>query len=78
MTRDYRSANVVNVAGAGCSINTLIPARIRVEALHAIYTGGVGVGRIYLAAGIEGGFEIRLIALWTALDYNFVVSITYM
>ena len=66
---------IVDVAGAGCSVDNLIPARIRVETLHAICAGGLCVGRVYLAACIEGGFEICLVVLWTALDYGSGVSL---
>ena len=34
--------------------------------MHAVYAGGVCVGRVYMATCIKSGFEVCLIALWTA------------
>ncbi len=64
--RLYRIANVVDIGIAGCGVDTLIIARVHVETLHTVYAGGVRVGRIYLATCIKSGFEVCLIALWTA------------
>ncbi len=65
-TFKHRSANGCNVAGAGYKVQTLMPARVRVETLHAIYARGVRVGRVDLATCIDGGFEIGLSVFWTA------------
>lgn len=62
----YRLAHVVDADGAGCFGDTLIPAWICVETLHAIYAWSLCVGRVDAAACIEGGFEDGLVALWTA------------
>ena len=40
-----------------------MPARIRVEALHAIDAGRVGKSRVYRAACVYGGFKVRLVCL---------------
>ena len=66
LPRHYRIANVVDIGIAGCGVDTLIPARIHVQTLHTVYAGGVCVGRVYLATCIQSGFEVCLIALWTA------------
>ena len=53
----------MHIAGAGCQVDVLLPAQIRVEALHAIDAGREGKSRVYRATCVYGGFKVRLVCL---------------